>query len=222
MAPELSISHSSNFNILTDNHHTTWNMLVSAQLTNSIEIEAKHHDSKYEWNDVVSPSKRNNIKLISQKKSWNEINSKQNLNTLNYDKIQKKTLAVPSKNIINISVMSNKKKQQENYKSSQVRITFDKCEKKWKDTNQKVIRNGEFCVEKIKKPENKLDLVQRFTVRSISNSISKERKKEVLIQCHQESFTNNSEEIKNKSLSIEGNCRCKCHKEHLGGNSCNK
>lgn len=222
MAPELSISHSSNFNILTDNPHTTWNMLVSAQLTSSIEIEAKHHDSKYEWNDVVSPSKRNNIKLISQKKSWNEINSKQSLNTLNYDKIQKKTLAIPSKNIINISVMSNKKKQQENYKSSQVRITFDKCEKKWKDTNQKVIRNGEFCVEKIKRPENKLDLVQRFTVRSISNSVSKERKNEVLIQCHQESFTNNSEEITNKSLSIEGNCRCQCHKGHLGGNCCNK
>ena len=107
MAPELSISHSSNFNILTDNHPTTWNMLVSAQLTNSIEIQAKHHDSKNEWNGVVSPSKRNNIKLISQKKSWNEINSKQNLNTLNYDKIQKKNLAVPSKNIINISEMSN-------------------------------------------------------------------------------------------------------------------
>lgn len=222
MAPELSISHSSNFNILTDNHPTTWNMLVSAQLTNSIEIQAKHHDSKNEWNGVVSPSKRNNIKLISQKKSWNEINSKQNLNTLNYDKIQKKNLAVPSKNIINISVMSNKKKQQENYKSSEVRITFDKCEKKWKDTNQKVIRNGEFCVEKIKRPENKLDLVQRFTVRSISHSMSKERKNEALIQCHQESFTNNSEEIKIKSFSIEGNCRCQCHKAHHGENSCNK
>ena len=103
--------------------------------------------------------------------------------------------------------MSNKKKQQENYKCSEVRITFDKCEKKWKDTNQKVIRNGEFCVEKIKRPENKLDLVQRFTVRSISHSMSKERKNEALIQCHQESFTNNSEEIKIKS-SIEGNCDC--------------
>ena len=209
MAPNLTISQSNAFSFI--NQALPWNTVVSEVSINSICLTPPQKSSN-DWNRIVSPAKRNNIKLLSNKKSWNEINSLENINALHYDKIQRPNVAVPSRNIINISVMSNKKKQIENFKLSELRISFDKTKlkKEWNEEfDQKVTRNGDFFVSKIQRPENKLICTQNFTVRSISHSLEKKSNSSCDYKtCRQVSFSKEGEE-KEKCSKID--CKCKCH-----------
>lgn len=200
MAPDLTISNS-RLSFLHPVH--SWNSTNLAETVNSILLKPAEHKK---WNKVVSPGKYNNLGFYGKKKDWNKINSLENQNQLSY-KNTKKDFSVTSKNIINISVISNKNKKIENLNVSEFKFSFDKTKKEWNEMNQTSHSGAIFVAKEIRNPLKYKEL----TVKSASLSIEKDKEKKCnnLVQCRADSFQ--KEGMENYSCDCK-DCKCKCHR----------
>lgn len=188
MAPEVGITKV-NFALISHNHgHTPWNEVVEKQHTNVMCFNPINRSSK--WNESNKPVKHY-MKIESNKKAWNDVNSKESTSHFKYD--QKQRDKNIQSNSINLSVLSkgkvrldrnysfysdnlsytSKKKIYNQMNISELSLSFNTNKKQWNEICDQ-IPNEYFSVKTIprKTMQNERRNEQHFTVKSVSPNMT--------------------------------------------------